>query len=230
MLSQLRHQEILHTLNAVGSVRVGELASRMDVATETIRRDLEALESQGELRRTHGGAVSVKDKDEPFFVRRTQNAKAKASIAKRALAQIEGHEVIAMDASTTTLALAHLLPDLPRTVVTNSLPIAAALATKQNITTVVSGGTIDHETLGLHGTAVDETFRKFACSIAFISCFGFDERRGPGEPTEARAMSKQAIIGGADRVVLLADKTKFKRRPAFFVCDPSEIDEIISDS
>lgn len=207
-----------------------ELAASLSVTPETIRRDLDALESAGRLRRTHGGAIATEtDRDEPFDVRRLRNAGAKDTIARRAIRLAIEHDVITLDASTTSLALATLLPDVPRTVLTNSLPIATELAGKPEITTILTGGVVDPETLGLHGVAAIETLQRFSSSIAFVSCFGFDECRGAGETTEPRAELKRMMVAQSDCAVLLADRSKRDRRCAFYFCPVGGFEAIITD-
>src|SRR5690625_1463955 len=130
-----RHQKVVELLNQRDSIRVTELAKMLQVTEETIRRDLEKLESLGKVLRIHGGALSVRNLDEetPFKERKTSSVVEKKMIAKEALRHIKEGDVIMLDASTTTWQMAKLLPNINLTVVTNAIKVAVELAVKSKI-------------------------------------------------------------------------------------------------
>ena len=122
-MMQKRDQLILQYVNQKGKVSVVELSEMLSVAVETIRRDLTALENKGLLHRIHGAAVTCKTNDlgSSFQYRQKNNADAKKAIAKNALEYLFEGAIVGLDASSTSWHFAQMLPDIPCTVVTNSL-------------------------------------------------------------------------------------------------------------
>ena len=112
MLVAERLQKIVQLVNERGSIRVTELSDLCGVTEETIRKDLDKLESEGKLMRSHGGAVSVQDTQQeiPYFERETTNVEEKKLIAMAAVGLIESGDRIILDASTTAWWIARYLP------------------------------------------------------------------------------------------------------------------------
>lgn len=140
-----RQRLIVEEARHVGRVEVAVLAARFDVTSETVRRDLTALERQGLLRRVHGGAIPVERLGfEPGLdARAAAQTDQKERIAKAALAELPTEGAILIDAGTTTGRLAEmLLADRELTVITNSLPIAMSLSGRPAITLLMIGGRI----------------------------------------------------------------------------------------
>src|SRR5437879_3773862 len=143
MYAHERQQRITELARAEGRADVADLAARFEVTTETIRRDLTVLERQGLLRRVHGGAIPVERLGfEPGLADRDMVLTAeKERIAKAALAEVPEEGSILLDAGTTTARLAEILPvDRELTVVTNAVPLVAALAVRPKITVLLLGG------------------------------------------------------------------------------------------
>lgn len=231
LLPKQRQLEILSILDEAGSVRVTSLAQRFTVAEETIRRDLEKLSSEGLLSRTHGGAVGARREpsDLPIGVRRTTNAPQKRRIARLALTHIEADDVLAIDASTTALELACLLPDLPLTVVTNAIYVVRTLIDRPKIRVICTGGDVDSVSVCSVGPIAEATFRQFAVTKAFLSCNAINPNRGYSEASTSHAQIKRAIIESADQAFLLADSSKFGARSVTYFGRLSEVDRLITD-
>ena len=230
-LPQERHEQILSLLATEGAVRVAALAQHFSVAEETIRRDLERLGEAGLLVRTHGGALRIRDdrQDAPVAVRRTTNAAQKRAIAREAAALVEEGDTIALDASTTALELADALPDMPLTVVTNSLDTARLLDTRTHIQTTLTGGELETASVCLLGPIAEGTLRQFAFDKAFLSCKAIDPRRGLSEVSVAQASLKRWLLELADESVLLADHSKFGVRSVSFFGMLTEVGTLITD-
>lgn len=141
MLAAERYDRIVEMVNVKGSMRVSELSERCRVTEETIRRDLDRLEHAGRLRRSHGGAVSVKeDQPEiPYRIRETTHAEEKKRIAQAALTMINPGDRILLDASTTAGYMAANMPDFPLTVLTNSIQIATELSNRDKVEVISTG-------------------------------------------------------------------------------------------
>jgi DeoR/GlpR family transcriptional regulator of sugar metabolism len=231
MLALERHRKILYSLSARGSVRTTELATEFDVTEETIRRDFEKLEGEGQLVRTHGGAATLEfsHKDSPLRERIEQNAGGKARIARAALRHVREGGTVFFDASTTVLQLAALLPDRPLTVVTNALQTALTLAEKSNIAVFLLGGKLGSSSLSCTGWAAAQGIAQHRIDTAFLSCKGLDGARGASEATEEQAWIKRDLIARASEVILLADRTKVGLSSNFFYSTISGIDLLITD-
>ncbi|WP_250448251.1 DeoR/GlpR family DNA-binding transcription regulator [Actinotalea sp. C106] len=233
MYATERQQQIISTARADGRVEVKDLAETLDVTPETVRRDLTALERRGLLRRVHGGAIPVERLGiEPAVAdREGRMAGQKERIAKAALDEVpEGGSVI-LDAGTTTVRLAELLPtERELTVVTHALPVAMVLATRPNITLHLLGGTVRGRTLAAVGAWAERCMADVYADVAFLGTNGLTVERGLTTPDLAEAGVKRALVGAAQRTVVLADHTKFGRADFAQVAPLSAIDTVISDS
>jgi len=232
MLARERHREILDRVAEVGGVRVAALAEQLCVTPETIRRDLEKLGSEGKLIRIHGGAMPIgNDRRElPLDVRGTVNLAQKRTIARYALRYVSHGDVIALDASSTAREMARVLPDIPLTVVTNSIAVATALAERPEVRVVSTGGLLDGPSLSYVGPIAEESLARFHIKKAFISCQGIDLERGLSVTADEHAGIKRRMIDLAEAAYLLADSTKFGRKAVEFFAPLSEIDAVITDA
>lgn len=227
-----RHRQILLDVQRRGNVRVVDLAERFDVAEETIRRDLEKLDAQGRLVRTHGGAVAIDEprRDPPFERRASTHAASKRAIAAEAIKRIEPDQVIGLDASSTALELARALPDIPLTVVTCSPVLPPMLADREHVKIVSTGGELDADQMCYVGWVAEHAVRRFNLHIAFLSCRGCEASRGLSEASESHARIKRRMHDLAERTIVLADHSKLGVRSSVFYADVSDADELITDS
>lgn len=232
MLQAERHDKIVDIVNERGSVRVTELSQMFGVTEETIRRDLDRLEQAGRLRRSHGGAVSVRDPHQqeiPYTEREIMHAEEKRSIAARAAASVQAGERILLDASSTAWYMALALPDIPLTVLTHSIRVATALAPKENIEVISVGGRLARRSLSYVGPLAERSLEAYHVDKLFFSCKGVHPEAGLSESNELQAKIKQIMIGTADRVILLADASKFGVRAFTHVSGLERVDEIVTD-
>lgn len=232
MYAEERQAEIATRARARGRVDVASLAEEFGVTTETVRRDLTALERAGVLRRVHGGAIPVERLGfEPAVdTRETVAINEKEAIAKAALNELPVDGAIALDAGTTTLRLAEAIPaDSELTVVTNSLPIATLLATRPNLTVHMVGGKVRGRTLAAVGETSIAYLRDLYVDVAFIGANGFSLEHGFTTPNSTEAATKRALIGCAGRSVVLADSTKIGVNHFAAFAAPGDIDLLITD-
>ncbi len=232
MLAPERQRAILDLLARQGGVRVARVAMEFGVTQETIRRDLERLEGDGRLVRSHGGAIPLdRDRTElPLDVRETVHLEQKRAIAAHAAAGIREGHVIALDASSTARELARLLPDIPLTVVTNSLAVAMALHDRSRVRVVVTGGVLDGPSYSFVGEMAAEMLDRFHFTRAFISCQGIDLERGLSVTADEQAGIKRRMIALAEEAVLLADSSKFGVKAVEFFAKVGDVDAIITDA
>jgi DeoR family transcriptional regulator, fructose operon transcriptional repressor len=228
-----RQQRILEEARDQGRVEVAGLASLLAVTTETIRRDLTALERHGLLRRVHGGAIPLDRLGfEPGLSTRDAVLTAeKERIAKAALKELPPEGAILLDAGTTTARLADALPaDRVLTVVTNSLPIAMKLTGSPNLTILFLGGRVRGRTLAAVDVWAMRTLEDTFVEVAFVGTNGFSVQRGLTTPDPTEAAVKRAMIGAARRSIVLADHTKFGNDTLVRFGSLEDVDTVITDT
>lgn len=231
MLVAERYEKIAQLVNERGSIRVSELSELCNVTEETIRRDLDRLELAGRLRRSHGGAVSVKElqPEIPFIEREVASAEEKKRIAEEAVKLIQPKQRILLDASTTAWYMSKLVPDMPLTVLTNSVQVVTELSAKEKIEVIATGGRLSPRSLSFVGPLAERSLETYYVDKLFLSCKGVHLERGISESSEQQARLKQQMISIADQVVLLADSSKFGVQAFTHVASLSQLDAIITD-
>ncbi len=233
MYAPERHQQILGRARAVGRVDVTTLAAELDVTPETVRRDLTALERMGLVRRVHGGAIPVERLGfEPAVAEREQMFSAeKDRIAKAALDELPDGGAVIIDAGTTTVRLAELLPqDRELTVVTHALPVAMVLAGRPAITVHLVGGTLRGRTMAAVGAWAERALADVRVDVAFLGTNGLTVEHGLTTPDLAEAMVKRALVAAARRTVVLTDHTKVGRIDLAVVAPIAAVDTLVTDS
>src|SRR5918997_3057145 len=214
MLAQQRQAAILDRVRAAGGVRVSELANEYGVSDMTIRRDLETLADRGLLSKVHGGATTVSpgSAHEPGFAAKSVRQRAeKTAIAARAAALVSPGDAIALSAGTTTAELARRLTDMPGlTVVTNSIPVADVFyrAGRPDQTVVLTGG-VRTPSDALVGPVAVAAIRSLHLDVLFLGVHGMSERAGFTTPNLMEADTNRALVAAAERLVVLADHTKW---------------------
>lgn len=239
MYATERYEQIERLLAQNGRVSVLELAERFDVTTETVRRDLDRMESAGALRRVHGGAVSAERAStrEPSLAERLQrHGAAKNAIARRALdALADGfHGSVFLDAGTTTGAVAaELAPRLGRErieVVTHSLTLAHSLAGVAGASLTVIGGRVRGVTAAAVGAETVRAIEGLRPDVAFVGTNGVSAEFGLSTPDPDEAAVKTAIVRAARRVVVVADADKLGSELLVQFASLSDVDVLVTDA
>jgi DeoR family transcriptional regulator, fructose operon transcriptional repressor len=233
MYAPERHQQFLARARAEGRVVVAGLAAELDVTPETVRRDLTALERMGLVRRVHGGAIPVERLGfEPALADRERMfSTEKERIAKAALDELPDGGAIIIDAGSTTVRLADLLPtDRELIVVTHALPVATLLAGRPNITLHLVGGQLRGRTLAAVGAWAERSLADVRVDVAFLGTNGLTVENGLTTPDLAEAMVKRALVAAARRTVVLADHSKVGRTDLALVAPLSSVDTLVTDS
>ena len=233
MYAAERQQRIIAEARRAGRVEVTALADSLGVATETIRRDLTALERRGSLRRVHGGAIPVERLEvEPSLATRSGRlTDVKRRIAARALDQLPSGGSIILDAGTTTGAVAELLPpDLDLTVLTNSLSTASVLATHPGVSLYLLGGRVRGQTGAAVGDWTVRALTDVVVDVAFIGTNGFSVARGVTTPDQSEALVKRAMVASARTVIVLSDSSKAGDAHLHRFADLADIDVLITDT
>lgn len=232
MLVAERHKRIVELVNERKSIRVTELSKIFSVTEETIRRDLERLEKGNLLKRSHGGAVSIeKDQKEISYIEReVTNSQEKMAIASLAVSFIEPGEQIVLDASTTAWYVAKELPDIPLTVLTNSIKVALELSKKEQIKVISTGGLLLSKSLSYVGPLAERSLQAYHVNKAFISCKSVHLESGLSDAIEAQALLKKQMMDIADETYLMVDSSKFGKRAFSYITSLSNVNHVLSDS
>jgi len=224
---------ILDRLNSHGSVVVTALAADLGVSVASVRRDLELLEDQHLLSRTHGGAVSVGVLYElPMRYRGGRHQQEKRRIAKAAAALVtDGVVSVALSGGTTTTEVARVLATMSGLkVVTNAINIASELAPRPQIGLVVCGGSARPESHELVGPLAEQTLSRLNVDIAFVGVDGITAATGLTTHHEVEAATNRAMIRIASRVVVVTDGSKIGRRSFAEIAGIEEVDDLITDA
>ena len=232
MMTAQRREELKKYLLEHKSASVLEMSRLFQVSGQTIRRDFEALEKEGFLLRSYGGAV-IKDRKTDFVPNTVKSelfVDEKKAICRRAASLICPNDCIFIDHSTTALALCDEIRQIPLTVVTNSYRVIGQLAGCMNIQLVCTGGTYQGGIEGFSGLETVRYLQQHCVDKAFLSCRAIDPQRGVNDAYETIANVRQTVVENADSVYLLADHTKFGKSGFITVCGIDQLDYVITDS
>ncbi|WBB69206.1 DeoR/GlpR family DNA-binding transcription regulator [Micromonospora sp. WMMD812] len=227
-----RREEILRRMRRTGYVSAPELSAKLSVSDRTVRRDLQRLADLGLAELVYGGAVPPGgvQPGSPFGARSQVQSRQKRAIAHQALQFVEPGATIGIDAGTTTLELARLLPpDGDITVVTHSLPAMAALGERSDVALIGLGGLLHPATQAFTGPDTVTAVSRLRVHTFFLAASGLT---GGGAycSTPLDAEAKRAFIAAADRVVLLADSSKLRQTAPVPICDYVQLDAVITDA
>jgi DeoR/GlpR family transcriptional regulator of sugar metabolism len=231
MLTAERRQEILGRLERDGKVVASELVSSLGVSEDTVRRDLRDLAEQGLLQRVHGGALAAA---QPIgsFARRLEIAREeKGALADAALPLLEGARVIVLDGGTTSLALARRLPEaFDGTVVTNSPPIATALAAHPRVEVVLVGGRLLKEAQVAVGAAAVDALRSVRADVCVLGICSLHPEVGVTTLDHEEASVKRAMVACAGEVIALATADKLRTASPWVVSPLTDVDHLVTDA
>ncbi|MEP3329855.1 DeoR/GlpR family DNA-binding transcription regulator [Sedimentitalea sp.] len=226
-----RHEEILTILGSEGIVRVQDLAQRLQVSVETVRRDLRPLADRGTILKMHGAVgLAHSGGEAPYERRMRENSKAKQKIARAMAATVRNGETIMIDTGTTTSFLARALAQHERlTIITNSTDIARTLAGRNDSKVLLAGGVVNGDSGAVLGHDAVAFVQRFHVDHAVISAgaIGIDGVMD-FEPDEA-VFAREVLSRGQRRVVI-SDLTKFTRSALVQVCDLSEVHQLFTEA
>ena len=231
MIAAQRQAEILRLLSAEGSIGITDLADRLGVSLETVRRDVKPLVARGAVARMHGAIMLPSTgREAPFDRRMRENAEAKRAIARKAAEAISDGDSVMFDTGTTTSFVARELLDHRRlTVVTNSSDIARLLATVNGNTVHMAGGALCSDSGAALGLSAIEFVSRFWVDHAVISAGAVHPERGIMDYRLEEAEFARAMLKRAARRVLVCDRSKFDRPGLVQVCRWEDIDELVTE-
>ena len=228
-----RQRSILGRLTSNGMATTEELADLCGVSPATVRRDLIELESQGVLRRVHGGAVATSGPDADaargFAEVAASDAADKQAVASRAAGLVADGDCVILDIGTTTMMLARALRGRPVTVVTASLAVLDVLRDDPAVELLLLGGLVRRTYHSMVGALTEDALRQVRGRHVFLGASGVQRDGTVLDTTMVEVPVKRALLRAADHTVLLVDRHKFPGTGSLRVCGPGEVDTILTN-
>lgn len=228
-----RHQYILNKIQTDGTIDVQSLCRELNVSSVTIRKDLKLLEDKNLLYRTHGGATL----NNPYTVDKPVNEKEHIQSAEKmrigavGAELIEDNDSIIIASGTTVLALARCIKSKGSlTVITSALNVALELVHHANIEVIQLGGLLRKTSSSVTGPYSDNVLGNVFCSKLYLGVDGIDLEFGLTTTNAFEAHLNRQMIEASQKIIVLADSTKFGKRGFGRICGIEEVDHIITDS
>jgi DeoR/GlpR family transcriptional regulator of sugar metabolism len=226
-----RRQSILTAVKEAGQLSVVELSTRFGVSEVTIRQDLQALSEQDLVLRTRGGAVATTVLPElTFDIRQQQRIAEKTRIGQAAAALINDRDTIVLDFGTTTLAIVPFIKHFSElTVITNNLRASMSLLDAPQIQVLLPGGKLRRPTISLVGRTANSLLKSINVQVGFFGTRGITLEEGLTDVNLDEVAEKRAMIERCQRVVAVADASKWGQVGAATFATLSKVDTIITD-
>ncbi|MCL6272877.1 DeoR/GlpR family DNA-binding transcription regulator [Muricauda sp. 2012CJ35-5] len=231
MLKEERQHTILNEVELHNRVLLTDLAEKLDVSIDTVRRDVKELDSDNRLVKVHGGAVSLGFANHsPQRNNNVYSLEEKISIAQKATSLLKDNSVILIDGGTTCLELARLLPaNINLTCFTLSLPVAMELLSKPNVETIFIGGALSKDSQIAMGANAIHNLSQIKVDYSFIGTGYVDAAFGLTEFDWDTVQTKKAVIQASKKTVLLCISEKLNSQHRFKTCDLNMIDTMITE-
>ena len=233
MIAAERHDYILKKIRANRIVSVSELAKELAATEITIRRDLDALEKQGWLTRSFGGAV-VNEKvayESDFSIRQVERSDPKMLIARKAASLVTEGECIGIDIGTTAFGICHHIKHIPGLkVITASVPVVAELASAASAQVVCVGGELSPKDMSLTGQIAINTINEYILDKVFIGVAGISFRYGYTLYNYEDALVKRVLLQRAREVIIVTDSSKIGLERHAFLANIDAAHKIITDA
>lgn len=229
-----RQKKIIEYIEENTSAQIHELSETFHVSEATVRRDLDDLDKQGAIRRTHGGAMKLDRStsyEHIYSEKITLMGEEKRRIAAKAAGMVHPGDTVIIDSGTTTFFIAQALVNAENlTIITNDLYIANQIPLHPTSTMVVTGGMRRTGRQELVGTATENFIRNTHVDLSFVGVDGIDLTGGLSIANFLEVGAKQMMLKAAERSVIVADHTKLGRMALARLCDLKDIDLLITDS
>lgn len=235
MLAEERKKIICDIVNKKKAVRVSDLSKRLNITEATVRRDLDELQSEKKLRRTHGGAVALYPAGIDYVISElaVEHIEEKREIAKKAYEFIDDYDSILMDGASTVLELSKLLASGSKKdiiVLTNALSVVNVLSIKKDITVMHVGGEVRYNLNSTVGKMAERMIRDLRVDKTFLGVNGIDLEYGYSITNFDEAALKREMIKSAKQTFVLADHSKFGATYLAKIAEAvGEVDFLVTD-
>ena len=233
MIPAERRKQILSLLETRHYLSVEELAKTLYVSLPTIRRDLRDLEAEGAINRTHGGASWSMGGSyvAPFDLREKSQTNEKSTVAELAAGLIENNDTLFLSSGSTTLEFAkHINPDYHLEILTNGISAARYLSRNPNMNVYCPAGRYMYEHDGIFGPEVEEAVSRRFAKYGIVSCDGLHMERGIFSTiADMEQFLGKAFRKNCEKLVLLADHTKFNKVYYYRYMEMKDVDIIVTD-
>ncbi len=230
MLKEERHQTILTQVELHNRVLLTDIAEKLDVSIDTVRRDVKELDQDSKLRKVHGGAISLGFTTNSARNKNIYALSQKIIIAEKAASLLKNGGVIFIDGGTTCLELARIIPlDLHLTCFTVSLPVAMELNNKPNVNVIFIGGKISKEAQIAIGATATDFLSEIRVDYSFIGTGYVDSSFGLTEFDWDIVQVKKAVIKASKKTVLLCISEKLHSQHRYKTCDIKAINTMITE-
>jgi len=230
--AEIRHKRILEKLNSAGRVYVKDIAKKFKVTEVTARRDLAALENQGLLKKTYGGAVPVNPEvTDSVRYRRTKKLTAKKIIGKLAAKLIKGGDVIYLEAGSTCYEIIpHLTEKKDLTIIVNSLHHMRRLHELTGHKTILIGGQYRPDRMDMVGPGAESAIAMLGGFKAFTGADDITIDAGISGADVVTVGFAKLVLKRASEVIFVGDRTKFDNPALYRIADIDQLDYIVTDS
>lgn len=236
-----RWNRIIDMLHESRVTSVEQFSSTLSVSPATIRRDLNELHTEGRLRRVRGGAIAVEPNatlGDPYFGLSGQlhqednlavNIKEKRAIGEKAASMIEDNDSVIIDGGSTTVYMTQHIKAKNLMVLTTSIPIMNSLLGRPKLRILIAGGEVFQEQALVLDPYSHGIVDKFSATKLFIGAQAVTAR-GLMQTDPLLVQNEQQLISRADKVILLADSSKFEAKASLSVCGLEAIDTVVTDA
>ncbi len=233
LFAENRYSYILEQLRANGRIQVCDVAAELNVTEVTIRRDLSAMQREGVLKKTYGGAVLVGPADSNAFLstRQTKNIKAKKIIGKMASQMINDGDNIYLEAGTTCAEIIPYLSDKKSlTIIVNSISLMMRLHEQPQHKIIITGGEYRPETMDMIGPTAEATISQLSGFTAFTSADDISIDSGISGADIATVSFTKMILKRASKAIFVGTRRKFDNAALYKIADLSDLAAIITDA
>ena len=229
---QQRQDRLLEILKSSGYERIEDLSQKLSVSEQTIRRDINLLDVEGRLRRTHGGAAYVGAvNSEAYLQRRQESTDVKQRIGYRVASLVEDGASVFIDAGTTCEAVAGALNqrrDLK--IVTYSLAAAMLLKDRRDFTVAIPGGFVRHVDGSVYGEPTSDFISRFRFDISIFSVSGIEPSGEMSDDDHWEVSNVECAMNRSRKTLLAVDSSKYEKGGLVTLGNITSMDVLVSDA
>lgn len=223
-----RHAWLLDRLFKTRKLLTTDIATELGISVDTVRRDLRSLHDQGLLRRVHGGAVPISPLPTSFADRQAEPGETRSRLAAAVVDRFRADQVIGLDAGSTNVEVALLIPPtLAITIVTNNPAVAVALAGHQAAKVIMLGGHIDLQWMAAVGPEAVDGWRNYRLDLGVLGVCGLDRSVGASTNSHAEVATKRALIEASAEVVVPVQAEKLATAAPYVVAEAEALDIVL---